>query len=168
MKFKPVVEAPDQLQLLTGDDWGPWLIETLKSAEESILFSIYMVSHHWRVPNRFKLDLLESFNDCARRGLRCRGILATSESIQSRSPFNQGAATLLMKAGWKIRGIGKPHLLHEKVILIDQKTAVIGSHNISRASLTTNHETSVAITSQDLAAQVYRLFWERWRAAEPF
>lgn len=168
MKFKPVVEAPDQLQLLTGDDWGPWLIEALKAAQTSVYFSIYMVSHHWRVPNRFRLNLLETLAECARRGLNCRGILAASESIQSRSPFNQGAAEALTAAGWKIRMMTSPHLLHEKIILLDRNTAIVGSHNISQASLTTNHDTSIAITSPDLAAQVYRLFWERWRTANTF
>ena len=168
MKFETLTDPAATLQLLTGDDWGPWLIEALKGARASIHFSIYMVSHHWRIPNRFKLDLLETLAKCAQRGLRCRGLLAASESIQSRTPFNQGAAEALTAAGWKIRMMPNPHLLHEKVILLDRRTVVIGSHNISRASLTTNHDTSIAVTSPDLAAQVYRLFWERWRAAESF
>ncbi len=167
MKWEPISDPAAQLQLLTGDDWGPWLVQTLDQAQQSILLSLYMLSHHWRVPTRFKLDLLDALARCAKRGLNCRGILASSETINSRTPFNAGAATTLMDAGWRIRGM-RQRLLHEKTILIDRRLVIIGSHNISKASLATNHDTSIAITSALLADQAWRIFWERWRTAKPW
>ncbi|KAB2924161.1 MAG: hypothetical protein F9K25_17915 [Candidatus Contendobacter sp.] len=167
MRRDPINDPAAQLQLLTGDDWGPWLVNTLNAAEQSIFLSLYMLSPHWRVPTRFKLDLLDTLARCARRGLQCRGILASSETINSRSPFNQGAAAILITAGWRIRGM-RQRLLHEKTLLIDRRMVIIGSHNISKASLTTNHDTSIAITSPLLAEQAWRIFWERWRTASPW
>ncbi|MDG4594216.1 MAG: phospholipase D-like domain-containing protein [Candidatus Contendobacter sp.] len=167
MKWNQVHDPAATLQLLTGDDWGPWLAETLDGAQSSILLSLYMLSHHWRVPSRFKLDLLDTLARCARRGLQCRGILASSETITSRHPFNEGAARTLIDAGWSIRGM-RQRLLHEKTLLIDRRMVIIGSHNISKASLATNHDTSIAIESQPLADQAWRIFWERWRVASPW
>lgn len=167
MKWEPITDPAATIQLLTGDDWGPWLVETLSHAQQSILLSLYMISPHWRVPTRFRLDMLDTLAQCARRGVECRGILASSETIQSRKPFNQDAAKALIDAGWKIHGM-RQRLLHEKTILIDRRLAIIGSHNISKASLASNYDTSVAIESKALAEQAWRIFWERWRTTQPW
>jgi phosphatidylserine/phosphatidylglycerophosphate/cardiolipin synthase-like enzyme len=58
--------------------------------------------------------------------------------------------------------------LHEKILLLDKQIAVIGSHNISKASAISNFDTSLAVESVLLAERLYRQFWERWRLAVPF
>lgn len=165
MTPKPITDPGASMTLLSGDAWGPWLIAALQAAEKSVLLSIYMVSPHWRVPNRFKLDMLATLQNCAARGLICRGILAAPATIKTRETYNNDAARALAQSGWKVRMMEGARLLHEKFLLIDGRLTVIGSHNISKASLTSNHDTSIAIESEIVGADVYRLFWERWRAA---
>lgn len=161
-----LITDPDaKLWLLSGDSWGPWLIKALQRAEKSVLLSIYMVSPHWRVPNRFKLDMLATLQDCATRGLICRAIIAAPATIKTRDAYNADAAEALTAAGWKVKMMAGARLLHEKLMILDRRLTVIGSHNISKASLTSNHDTSVAIESKVMADEVYRLFWERWRTA---
>jgi phosphatidylserine/phosphatidylglycerophosphate/cardiolipin synthase-like enzyme len=58
-------------------------------------------------------------------------------------------------------------VLHEKFIVIDRQLAILGSHNISRASMASNYDTSLAIHSVQVAERLYRQFWERWRLATP-
>lgn len=162
----PTITDPGAtLTLLSGDTWGPWTIQTLRNAETSVLLSIYMVSPHWRVPNRFKLDMLEALKECATRGLICRGILAAPATIKTRETYNTEAASALESAGWKMRMMKGARLLHEKLMIVDRRISMVGSHNISKASLTSNHDTSVAIESAAFADAAYRLFWERWRVA---
>lgn len=165
MTPKPITDPEATMTLLSGDAWGPWLIEALSKAEKSVMVSIYMVSPHWRVPNRFKLDMLAALQGCATRGLICRAILASPTTIKTREAYNNDAAKALTQSGWKVRMMEGARLLHEKFLLIDGRLTVIGSHNISKASLTSNHDTSIAIESEIVGADVYRLFWERWRAA---
>lgn len=165
MTQKPITDPAAIMTLLTGDTWGPWLMKALQTAEKSVLLSIYMVSPHWRVPNRFKLDMLAALQNCATRGLICRGILAAPTTIKTREAYNNDAAKALAAAGWKVRMMEGARLLHEKFMLIDSRITVIGSHNISKASLASNHDTSIAIESEAMAAEAYRLFWERWRTA---
>lgn len=165
----PEIADPEaRFRLLSDDDWGPWFARTLREATTSVLVSVYMISHHWRVPNRFRLDLLHELAQCGRRGLACRGIVAASSQIAAREAFNRTAAKVLIESGWKIRQIAGPRLLHEKIMLIDQRVSIIGSHNISKASLTTNHDTSIAVRSIPLARHLHTLFWQRWRAAQPW
>lgn len=168
MTATEIVDPEARFRLLSGDDWGPWFAKTLREAESSVLVSVYMISHHWRVPNRFKLDLLNEMAQCGRRGLACRGIVAASSQINTREAFNRTAAEILIESGWKIRRVEGPRLLHEKIALVDRQLCVIGSHNISKASLASNHDTSIAIRSLPLAESVHALFWRRWRAAQPW
>ncbi|MDS4029494.1 MAG: phospholipase D-like domain-containing protein [Candidatus Contendobacter sp.] len=168
MSVQPIQDSTATIHLLTDDAWGPWFKAEIEKARSSVLLSIYMVSHHWRIPNRFGYDLLDILQQCGRRGLTCSAILAGSETIKSRTPFNQGAAQALTDANWRVRAMRTARLLHEKVLLIDRRLTIIGSHNISQASLTSNHDTSLAIESKPLAEQTWRLFWQRWRVAEPW
>lgn len=165
MTPKPITDPEATMMLLSGDAWGPWLIEALGKAEKSVMVSIYMVSPHWRVPNRFKLDMLAALQGCATRGLICRAILASPTTIKTREAYNNDAAEALAAAGWKVKMMTGARLLHEKFMILDRRLTVIGSHNISKASLTSNHDTSIAIDSIALADEAWRLFWERWRAA---
>lgn len=161
----PITDPDATMTLLSGDAWGPWVIEAIRKAEKSVLMSVYMVSPHWRVPNRFKLDMLAALQGCATRGLICRAILAAPATIKTRDAYNADAAEALTAAGWKVKMMTGARLLHEKFMILDRRLTIIGSHNISKASLTSNHDTSVAIESMEMAEAAYRLFWERWRAA---
>ena len=165
MTTHQITDPDAKMQILSGDGWGPWMMKTLQKAEKSVFMSIYMVSPHWRVPNRFKLDLLATLQGCAERGLTCRAIIASPKTIKTRDAYNAEAARELLQAGWKVKMMEGARLLHEKFMLVDNRIAVIGSHNLSKASLTSNHDTSIAIESEALAKEVHTLFWERWRTA---
>ena len=56
--------------------------------------------------------------------------------------------------------------LHEKIMIVDKSLSLVGSHNISKASATSNYDTSLAIRSIPLAERLHRQFWERWRLAK--
>lgn len=163
-----ITDPAAEFALLSGDDWGPFLVKALRRAQASVILSIYLISPHWKVPNRFKLDLLGELCECARRGLICRGILAGPSQIETRQVYNRQAAKQMIEAGWKIRFTSGPRLLHEKILLLDRDTLLIGSHNLSKASLTSNLDTSIAIRSTPLADLIHRQFWQRWRVAKPW
>lgn len=164
----PLSDPNASLILLAGDDWGPWLARSLKATTQSVLVSIYMISPYWRVPNRHGLNLLGLLQECGRRGLYCRALLADPRQINTREAFNTRSGAALIEAGWKVRTMKGPHVLHEKVLVLDERITLIGSHNLSKASLTSNHDTTLAVESTLLAQQVKRLFWTRWRLGAAF
>ena len=165
---KGVIVADANLTLLTGDDWAPWFEQAINEATDSIHLSIYMISDHWRSPEVGQLNLVKTLALAARRGLNCRIIIDQQKVLNRRIRFNTQAAIKLQAAGWKIRVMPANRTLHEKVMLIDKHTTIIGSHNISKASAISNYDSSLAIDSEQLALKIYRQFWERWRVAKPF
>lgn len=164
----PLADPAAAITLLSGDDWGPWLAAALQAATQSVLVSVYMISPYWRVPNRHGLNLLGLLQGCGQRGLTCRAVLADPRQINTREAFNARSGTALIAAGWKVRTLRGPHVLHEKLLVLDERITLIGSHNLSKASLTSNHDTTLAVESARLAQQAKRLFWTRWRAGVAF
>jgi len=153
--------------LLTGDDWAPWFEWAVNSARESLYLSIYMISHHWRDPATKTLDLTKTLADAARRGLQCRGIVDQPNVQGRKEGYNVKAALQLQEAGWLMRKVPDQRTLHEKVLIIDRRLCCVGSHNISKASATSNYDTTLAIESPTLAEHLIRQFWQRWRIAVP-
>jgi phosphatidylserine/phosphatidylglycerophosphate/cardiolipin synthase-like enzyme len=166
-QLDPIHDPTARLTLLTGDDWAPYLQRAIRDSLDSIMLSVYMISHHWRLPTKFGFNLLDELANAAFRGITCRAVIGNPEQrATGREQFNRTAATLLMEAGWKVRQMSG-RVLHEKFIVIDRQISILGSHNISRASMASNYDTSLAIHSMQVAERLYRQFWERWRLATP-
>ena len=164
----PLPVACENIHLLTGDDWAPWFVNAVDQAVSSVHLSIYLLSDHWRSPEVGNLDLVNTLAQASVRGLNCRCIIDQPHVVNRQLKYNIKAAAKLQASGWKIRVMPDKKTLHEKILLLDKQIAVIGSHNISKASAISNFDTSLAVESVLLAERLYRQFWERWRLAVPF
>ena len=164
----PLPVACENIHLLTGDDWAPWFVNAVDQAVSSVHLSIYLLSDHWRSPEVGNLDLVNTLAQASVRGLNCRCIIDQPHVVNRQLKYNIKAAAKLQASGWKIRVMPDKKTLHEKILLLDKQIAVIGSHNISKASAISNFDTSLAVESALLAERLYRQFWERWRLAVPF
>jgi phosphatidylserine/phosphatidylglycerophosphate/cardiolipin synthase-like enzyme len=80
-------------------------------------------------------------------------------------PFNSRAAARLRESGWTVYVMPDKRTLHEKIWIFDKKTVMVGSHNLSLASCTSNYDTSLAIDSPALAVELHTQFWRRLRLA---
>lgn len=164
-----MLETPRaNIEFLTGDAWAPRYTQAINAAESSIFLSIYMISHHWKSDSAYQLDLVETLQQAALRGIRCRGIVDQPNVQGRREPFNKKAAEALQTAGWVMRKIPDKTTLHEKVTIIDGRLVFVGSHNISLASACSNIDTSLRVESFALAEVATRHFWETWRKAQAF
>jgi phosphatidylserine/phosphatidylglycerophosphate/cardiolipin synthase-like enzyme len=161
----PINAGCAEFTLLTGDAFAPWIASQCALTVESLFVSVYMISPYWRTPTNTGINLVETLAEVARRGVKCRLIVDQPNVAFKTKPFNVKAGEDLMRAGWRVAVMPDKRTLHEKIWLFDKRLALIGSHNISLASCTSNYDTSVAIRHKELADQVHRLFWERWRLA---
>lgn len=161
------VQPPSKITILTGNDWAPWFEWAVHHATSSLLLSIYMISGHWRDPTVGKLDLVRTLAQAAERGVQCRGIVDQPNVQGRKEPFNIRAAKSLEASGWKLRKVPDARTLHEKILVIDNAVCAVGSHNISKASATSNYDTTLVIESPDLAEMLRIQFWRRWRIAVP-
>lgn len=92
---------------------------------------------------RFNLAIL----DAVRRGVTVRAIVN-----------NQNVADILKQAGANTKKFRSAHLLHTKLMIIDDKIAITGSHNYTQSAFSANYEVSVIIEDEQVCNQLKIFF----------
>lgn len=120
------------MQTLVGSDFGNAVIKLIDGAKRNIDIIVY----DWRWYENDPGHIVQQFNlaliRAVRRGVQVRAILNAPEIIQK-----------LNSVGIKARNLKDKRVLHSKMMLIDQKTLVIGSHNYTSNAFTRNLEMSI-------------------------
>lgn len=98
-------------------------------------FNVDIVIFDWRFENKQVKSEISKFNTAivslAGRGIKVRAIVN-----------NQTIADRLNGLGIRAKVWNKPNLLHTKLLILDKKNIVIGSHNYSESAFTSNAEIS--------------------------
>ncbi|MEO0997672.1 MAG: phospholipase D-like domain-containing protein, partial [Pseudomonadota bacterium] len=76
--------------------------------------------------------------------------------------INAAAIEFLAERGVPVRTDSAENLLHSKFVVIDERLAVLGSHNWTAGSYFRYHDTSVAIDSAEFAATLGERFQTLW------
>jgi phosphatidylserine/phosphatidylglycerophosphate/cardiolipin synthase-like enzyme len=91
----------------------------------------------------------------ARAGVSVRGVFERNDSENEFGEYNR-----LKAAKLDVWQDGNPYLMHHKVIIIDDRTVVVGSYNFSASANRSNDENILIIDSVELARQ-YTAEFER-------
>lgn len=154
--------VPAEVTLLTGGAWRDQVCQRLDDARLSIKISIFLFAPRWHTQTH---NILQRCLDAPSRGVQCRCILSPHPMKVGKRRPNYDTAQKLIKAGWQIRVATGSRVLHEKILIFDDSAAIVGSHNISISSATTNLDTSVLLEGTEIVSQLTAQFWSRWRAA---
>lgn len=128
-----------------------------KSFIESAVSEIRICAYAWRWYDsepeleiqQFNLELLKA----CRRNLQVR-ILVDTEAMSKK--FND--------LGFQTRAVQNTRMLHTKAIVIDRKTLIIGSHNLTKRANSDNYELSVAIQEFEPVEQFINYFDRIWQS----
>lgn len=91
------------------------------------------------------------------------GILLHGGTNFSRvSKWNKASLRIFRDFGLTPKIAAPDITLHSKLIIIDGKILIVGSHNLTESSLTRTQELSVAIEDNDLAQQARTFFYPLW------
>ena len=96
---------------------------------------------------QFNIELLRA----AKRGVQVR-VLVDTEAMSKR----------FGSLGFNVRSVQPTRMLHTKALAIDQKTLVVGSHNLTKRANSDNYEISVAIQDHEPIAQFVSYFDRLW------
>lgn len=67
--------------------------------------------------------------------------------------------------GFTCRFVDRTRMLHTKAIVIDTKTLILGSHNLTKRANTDNFEASVAIQDYEVVQQFSTYFDKMWEVS---
>ena len=73
------------------------------------------------------------------------------------------AMNLLVNAGIPVRTVSKFRIMHDKVIITDERNVETGSFNYTRAAARSNSENALVIRDYPVLAEIYLQHWQsRW------
>jgi len=127
------------------------IVELIKGADESVYFMAFSFTS-----NSIASAMLERF----RAGVTVAGVFEESQVISNVGTEYEN----LLNAGAAVRLDGNPRNMHNKIIIIDQKTVITGSYNFSSNAEYDNDENVVIIHNADIAAlymQEFQKVYER-------
>ncbi len=137
--------------------WGP---ENARDRLESFIqlaeSSIYMEEEEF-----LDEEVLSLLVGAINRGVEVRLIMPQVRLDQG---YDKVLVQKLRDAGGEVVGVKSP-FIHAKMILVDDTMAVVGSINLSPASMDTNRELSVFLTDPHAIDVLERTFDKDWRGA---
>jgi phosphatidylserine/phosphatidylglycerophosphate/cardiolipin synthase-like enzyme len=117
--------------------------------------SIDVLMFDWRWYKNDFSNPVQIFNQCfvraVRRGVKVRAIINYQQNVE-----------LLKTLGIDAKLFTGSDLLHAKLLIIDKKYVVIGSHNFTANAFESNIETSLFVSDQKTAEQYQQYFNNLW------
>ena len=135
------------MQAIIGKQFPDKVIPLIENAKNSIKIVVF----DWRWYPNDPANPVQLFNQAIirakRRGVDVKVITNINEIIKILSNEKIEAKKPLT-----------PKLIHSKMMIIDDKILIIGSHNYTQSAFTMNHEASVVIESESELADFIKYF----------
>lgn len=144
--------------LLPDREYYPMAKKLIERANKTILVTIYVIKYDPREENDPVNVLLRELVKAKKRGLDVRVLVddATQRSYKQTIKFLRDNGVLVrLDESSRIT-------THVKLVIVDHKYLLIGSHNWTESALSYNHEYSALIISPDLAKNVEMYFESLW------
>ncbi len=119
------------------DDVADKIIAEIGRAQRSIFFVAFSFTHD---------GIAQAMLDRAQAGVKVAGVFETTGSNTPFSEYNK-----LKAAGLEVYQDGNPWVMHHKVIIIDERTTILGSFNFSQNADKGNDENLLIIEDPMLA-----------------
>jgi phosphatidylserine/phosphatidylglycerophosphate/cardiolipin synthase-like enzyme len=139
-------------KLIFGSQFNKVVIPLIASAKDTIKIIIF----DWRFEDKDAMTRIAEFNtaiiNASNRGVRVSAIV-NSYVIADR----------LKRLHINARVIETERLMHTKLLIIDGKNVVVGSHNYSQSAFTTNYELSVFFDNFENQKELDDYFDAMWK-----
>lgn len=143
--------SSNNIQLLENGDYTQNVKRILESAKSEIFVVMYEMRYYPEYPLSPSNQLIHELIKAKKRGVKVNVILDVSSFNEKNTKRNQEVGRILKKNGINVKYDSLERTTHSKIVIVDERFCIIGSHNWSYHALTDNNETSVIIDSKDLA-----------------
>jgi phosphatidylserine/phosphatidylglycerophosphate/cardiolipin synthase-like enzyme len=137
--------------LLTNEDYLPALLKAIDEAQSEIFMSFFSFKagvHKNSYPDR----ILGHLAKAVKRGVNVKVILETTGRLGDElNAQNRQTGKLLEEKGVKVYFDSPRTTTHTKLVVIDERLIILGSHNLTQSALKYNNEISIMLSKPDLA-----------------
>lgn len=142
---------PDSLQLVADGQYYTTLTELIRNAGQSIDMAMFLFkAQKGSRPAAVADELIKA----QKRGVRVHVILENSGYDENINEANRQVAELLQKNRVTVTFDSPERTAHAKIVVIDRRYCLLGSHNLTQAALEHNREFSLLIDSRPLAREL--------------
>lgn len=148
-----IVTRPGEIQVLCDQDYYPVLLHFLQNADRRIelaMFVFRVTASNNNRPARIAEELIAA----RRRGVAVELLLENSAYDEDLNREHRRLADTLRRGGVTVRFGPQKTTTHNKMVLIDERFTLLGSHNLTHSALRFNHECSLLIDNHELAARL--------------
>ncbi len=145
-----------RVRLLEDRSYFPALINMIDNAKREIVMSFFLFkTNGYR--SSYSDKILNHLIQAAKRGVSIKVLLETGKDPESNvNKNNRDTAKRLRKEGVRVY-FDSPHITtHTKVMVIDRRYTIMGSHNLTNSALKYNHEISIFVDSPAVAEETLR------------
>jgi competence ComEA-like helix-hairpin-helix protein len=151
----PGMTGPGRMRTLPDDQYFSTLLDLIAGAREQIDIGMFCFRTTDSPGNRAG-KIVSALIEAQGRGVRIRVLLEKSAYDDDLNTTNQKVAGQLAANGITVVFDSPRTTMHAKLIVIDRRYVLVGSHNLTHSALTDNHEFSLLLDSPELADEVLR------------
>lgn len=135
------------IDLIFGQEFSKKVIPLIDSAQHTIKIIVFDWRWYPMDPSNPVQLFNQAFVRAKNRGVKIEVISNTEETLRTLKSLGIDAKRPSIK-----------NLIHAKMMLIDGKTLIIGSHNYTQSAFTMNYEVSIIIENFEKADAVNQFF----------
>ena len=148
-----VITKPGDIFMLPDQRYFDTLIDFMKLAALRIDMAMFLFKISAAADNRPAM-VLQELIAAGKRGVQVNMLLEKSGYDNKINTINSQVVDTLKANGINVRFDSKKRTSHMKLVVIDQRFCFIGSHNLTHAALTFNHEITILVDSVKLAKEL--------------
>lgn len=148
---------------LVNEQYFNQTLKEIQNAESSI--DIVLYEFKWYETNNTAIQLRTALIEKQKENVSIRIILDQSEWYGEETDLskeNKKTAKLLADNGISVKMDSMKITTHDKLLVIDNETVIVGSHNWGSSALTKNNEASVMIKDKKIAEYYENYFEFLW------
>lgn len=134
-------------QVIIGREYPQVLTPLIEQAQHSIEILVFDWRWYAHEPNSNVQKFNSAILEASKRGVKVRALVN-----------NNIMPTILQLKNLRVKRVGTKSMMHVKMIIIDQKIAVIGSHNFSKNAFEFNHEVSLLVSDESVISRCRKYF----------
>lgn len=151
--FPRIPTQPGEVILLPDQRYYDTLTSFIRNANQQIDLAVFLFKMTDSPKNR-PAAIANELIAAQKRGVHVKVVLEKSGYDENINKINRKVAGKLTNNRVKVQFDSKNKTSHMKLVVVDNRFCFIGSHNLTHAALTYNHEFSVLIDSEILAQEL--------------
>ena len=132
--------------------------EALLHCRHHVDLLAYAISPAPILDSTLQPSIFQTLIELPRKGIECCAIIASHAQHSPHEAANAQAAATLTGHGWTVLRYPVKPVLHAKLLILDRRKIIMGSHNLTTAAMEHNRELSIITEEPHAVSDAFDFF----------